>query len=237
MFEAAHGGTLFLDEVGDLPLLLQPKLLRVLESREIRRIGKNESRKVDVRVLAATNRSLAQSVNKGDFREDLYYRLAVVEVHIPPLRARREDIPLLARHFYSAFTGRDEPVPPDLLESLVSRPWPGNVRELRNVVERSVALGWASRASEPTRLMSQPPPAALEGLVPVDRPLKEAREAWTAQFELLYVVALLRRTGGHVTRAAEIAGINRRTLQRLMADRGVRAADYGGVDVDDTGDE
>jgi transcriptional regulator with PAS, ATPase and Fis domain len=224
LFEAASGGTVFLDEIGELPLPLQPKLLRALETREVRRVGENAPRSIDVRVLAATNRSLAKSVNEGLFREDLYYRLAVVEVHVPPLRTRKEDVAMLAQHFYERFIGRADPVPPALVATLTTRAWPGNVRELRNFIERAVSLGWASSdrsvAKEPT-----PAPVGLEALVPVDAPLKEAREQWTAQFERLYVSALLRRTGGNVRRAAESAGVNRRTLQRMMADHGIRSSE------------
>ncbi|MFO0566707.1 MAG: sigma 54-interacting transcriptional regulator [Polyangiaceae bacterium] len=219
LFEEAAGGTLFLDEVGELPLALQPKLLRVLERREVRRVGANASTPVDVRVLAATNRSLAESVNEGSFREDLFYRLSVFEIALPPLRARREDIAVLARHYYSTFA--DVPMPESLLPSLLSRGWPGNVRELRNFIERTVAMGYSG--SEPAPLPA--PSAALESAVPVHLPLKEARVAWSEQFELLYARAILARGGGNVTRAAELAGINRRTLQRMLARVGVNVAD------------
>jgi transcriptional regulator with PAS, ATPase and Fis domain len=140
LFEEADGGTLFLDEIGELPLSLQPKLLRALEARQIRPVGSNSMRSIDVRVVAATHRPLAQAVNVGTFREDLYYRLAVVEVALPPLRARREDIPMLAQHFLKRYAGSDE-LPPDLLETLLTRSWPGNVRELRNFIEQRVLVG------------------------------------------------------------------------------------------------
>src|SRR5690606_2204056 len=140
-FEEANGGTLFLDEIGELPAALQPRLLRVLESREVRRIGSNASRKIDVRIIAATNRPLAESINSGAFREDLYYRIAVVEAHLPPLRQRGDDIVLLAEHFYRRYAGDDESLPDGLAATLKARAWPGNVRELRNFIERSVSLG------------------------------------------------------------------------------------------------
>jgi transcriptional regulator with GAF, ATPase, and Fis domain len=233
LFEEADGGTLFLDEIGELPIALQPKLLRALELREIRRVGGNAARRVDVRVVAATNRSLAHAVNEGAFREDLYYRLAVLEVNLPPLRARREDISLLAQHFYERFAGSDARLPDSLLDAMMRRAWPGNVRELRNFVERSVSLGWSGGAG--SRTSGEPPPAALEALVTTDVPLKVARARWTEQFEVLYVTALLRRTQGNVTRAAELAGVNRRSLQRLMLDHGIRSAD--GRMFDDEGEE
>jgi transcriptional regulator with PAS, ATPase and Fis domain len=219
LFEQAAGGTLLLDEVGELPIALQPKLLRVLENREVRPLGTNVPRRLDVRIVAATNRPLTQAVNDGSFREDLYYRLAVVNVTLPPLRARRDDVMLLARHFHAAFAGSDTPFPESLAPTLMARGWPGNVRELRNFIERSVSLGWVG-SSEP----EAPVPPGMEALVPVDLPLKEARAVFVARFETLYLQALLRRTGGNVTRTAQLAGVNRRWLQRLIAHLGLRGA-------------
>ena len=221
LVEEASGGTLFLDEIGELPPALQPRLLRVIETFEVRRVGGNSSRRVDVRIVAATNRPLAPSVNEGTFREDLYYRLAVVEIHLPPLRARREDIPLLAEHFFRRYAGEKEPLPPELLSSLQSRAWPGNVRELRNYMERSVSLGYSSTGGA-GGANAATDPAATAPVVPIHLPLKDARAAWTEQFEVLYVKALLEKTEGNVTRAAELAGINRRSLQRLIASLGIR---------------
>jgi transcriptional regulator with PAS, ATPase and Fis domain len=216
LFEEADGGTLFLDEIGELPPSLQPRLLRAIEAHEIRPVGSNSSRRVDVRVVAATNRPLAHAVNRGTFREDLYYRLAVIEIVLPPLRARREDIAMLAEHFFRRYAGDAEPLPAGLTSSLSSRAWPGNVRELRNYVERSVTLGQAQAWNGPA------PAAASEPAVPVHLPIKDARAAWNEQFERVYVDALLARTGGNVTRAAELAGVNRRSLQRLIASLGGR---------------
>jgi transcriptional regulator with PAS, ATPase and Fis domain len=224
LVEEADGGTLFLDEIGELPPALQPRLLRVLEAFEVRRVGANTSRRVDVRIVAATNRPLARSVNDGTFREDLYYRLAVVEIQLPPLRARRDDLVMLAEHFFRRYAGDKEPLPPALLSSLMSRAWPGNVRELRNYIERSVSLGVSATA--PVAAAPSPDPVAAtatpQPVVPIHLPLKDARAAWTEQFELLYVKALLDKTQGNVTRAAELAGINRRSLQRLVASLGIR---------------
>ncbi|CAN5680704.1 hypothetical protein BH09MYX1_BH09MYX1_60620 [soil metagenome] len=228
-FEEASGGTLFLDEIGEMPLSMQPKLLRAIETRSIRRVGAEAQTQIDVRIVAATNRSLASAVNEGLFREDLYYRLAVVEVSLPPLRARREDIPLLAQHFYERFAGKGSRLPPSYTTQLKARSWPGNVRELRNVIERAVALGVVtpSGSAEGTSApMEEPPlPVGIEALVPLHLPLKDAREAWMEKFESVYVRAMLARTGGNVTKAAELAGVSRRFLQRTMARLGVKGGD------------
>ena len=243
VFEEADGGTLFLDEIGEMPLALQPKLLRAIESRSIRRVGGTGARTVDVRIVAATNRSLASSINDGSFREDLYYRLAVVEVRMPPLRARRDDIPVLAGHFFRMFggvggvggVGGDGALPAEFVAGLVGRGWPGNVRELRNYIERSVSLGTiAPRPGAP----GAPVPAAagpvqpdsIERFVALHLPLKEARRAWTESFELVYVRAMLKLVGGNVTRAAERAGVSRRFLQRMVARLGIRSGEGGEPD-------
>jgi len=224
VFEEADGGTLFLDEIGELPLAMQAKLLRAIETRSVRRIGSNAAKPVDVRIVAATNRPLARAVNEGVFREDLYYRLAVVEVGLPPLRSRRDDIPLLAKHFYVALGGQGE-LSQAFLASLAQRSFPGNVRELKNSVERAMLLGTIA-PSAPVRVAA-PIPAGLEDLAPLHLPLKEARERWTESFEQVYVRAVLKRTQGNVTHAAELAGVSRRFLQRLAARLGIKASEVG----------
>jgi transcriptional regulator with GAF, ATPase, and Fis domain len=241
VFEEADGGTLFLDEIGEMPLALQPKLLRAIESRSIRRVGGTGARTVDVRIVAATNRSLASSINDGSFREDLYYRLAVVEVRLPPLRARRDDIPVLAAHFFRLFAGDHGRLPAEFVAGLVGRGWPGNVRELRNTIERSVSLGTiapAPRTAGPGAPATTPPgdvlPGSIESFVALHLPLKEARRAWTESFELVYVRTMLKLVGGNVTRAAERAGVSRRFLQRMVARLGIRSGDGVG-DADDPG--
>ncbi len=235
VFEEAQGGTLFLDEIGEMPLSLQPKLLRALETRSIRPVGANVSKPIDVRIVAATNRPLSRCVNDGTFREDLYYRLAVVELSLPPLRARREDVPELAAHFFHALArdpGDVRDLPPEFVGRLVTRSWPGNVRELRNFIERSVALGFL----EPARGGQAPPPStgrpAGPPVVPLHLPLKDARLAWIADFEHVYVRSMLERTRGNLTHAAELAGVSRRFLQRLVARLGIRGGDAGGPDDD-----
>ncbi len=226
-FEEAQGGTLFLDEIGELPLAMQPKLLRALESRTIRRVGSSQVAPVDVRIIAATNRQLARCVNDGMFREDLYYRLAVVEVELPPLRARRDDIPLLAQRFYQRLAGKDAVLASDFVQPLVDRAWPGNVRELRNFIERAVTLGHAREGSGEVVPPSSATvlPAGVESIVPLHLPLKEARDAWMETFESVYVRSMLAKTGGNLTRAAELAGVSRRFLQRTIARLGLREDD------------
>jgi DNA-binding NtrC family response regulator len=232
VFEEASGGTLFLDEIGELPLALQPKLLRALETRSVRPVGSNALRPVDARIVAATNRPLAQAVNEGLFRDDLYYRLAVVDVTLPPLRSRREDIAPLAASFYARLRGPNAVMPADFAATLARREWPGNVRELRNFVERAVALGLVDadirRSSRPPPPNAQAAAAAsndVAELVPLDRPLKDARQLWTMSFEGVYVRHVLRRAQGNVTRAAELAGVSRRFLQRMLARLGIAASD------------
>jgi transcriptional regulator with PAS, ATPase and Fis domain len=233
LFEEANGGTICLDEIGELPLPLQAKLLRALEAREVRRVGSNTARPVDVRLLASTNRPLAQSVNEGTFREDLYYRLAVIELTLPPLRARREDVPPLAQHFYERFSGKGEALPPELLSSLLTRSWPGNVRELRNFIERSVTLGGFHLAPHASTSSKSAEFAQTTLGVDLGKPLKEARDEAVERFERLYLETALRGAGGNVTRAAELAGVSRRFLQRTIARLGIR----GAATIDEPGED
>jgi DNA-binding NtrC family response regulator len=239
VFEEADGGTLFLDEIGEMPIALQPKLLRAIESRSIRRVGSSAARTVDVRIVAATNRSLAASINQGTFREDLYYRLAVVELRLPPLRARRDDIPALATHFFRQFARKDGDLPAEFVAGLLGRGWPGNVRELKNYIERSVSLGTiAPRRAEASGPMAAVTPDAIESLVALHLPFKEARREWTKSFELVYVRAMLRSVGGNVTRAAERAGVSRRFLQRMVARLGIKPTEgAAGAESGDNGAE
>jgi two-component system, NtrC family, response regulator GlrR len=212
--EAAHGGTVFLDEVGELPLSMQPKLLRVLESRTVRRVGETTHRQVDVRFLSATNRDLRTMVNTRAFREDLYFRLAVLPVTIPPLRERPSDILALVHHFLPREA--HAAVTPQMVRELMSRPWLGNVRELRNFVERAVALG-------PREALALSPPAG-EGETTLQfppallaLPYKEMRERVLLAAERDYLARLLERHGRDIAAAAESAGLNRTYLYRLVA--------------------
>ncbi|XXT45694.1 sigma 54-interacting transcriptional regulator [Sorangium sp. So ce542] len=223
-FEEASGGTLFLDEIGELPLDLQPKLLRALEAREIRRVGSNAYLPVDVRVVVATNRDLRADVNAGRFRADLYFRLAVVTIDMPPLRRRPEDIPALVDEILASLRAPKDAAEqlrtPEFLAQLRRAAWPGNVRELRNYVERCLIL----RAIEPAS-GGEGEAAAQEGFaVDPTAPYAAERERAIAGFERRYFKALLRLHDGKVARAASAAGIDRTYLYRLLRRLGIGSA-------------
>jgi two-component system response regulator HydG len=230
-FEYADGGTLFLDEVGEMPLDTQVKLLRVLETREVTRLGSNTPRKVNVRVISATNKNLEEAVKKGQFREDLFYRLKVVEIHLPALRERKGDIPLLAASFLKDFGqqyGKDlKGFEPGAMQALVAHDWPGNVRELRNVVEEMVVL------SQGTILTGQELPPGLKKLAPALPPLRAMEAAPPAapgesfpgmtieQMEREMIRAALARNEGNRERTARALGIGERTLYRKIKQYGL----------------
>ena len=210
LFQAADGGTLFLDEIGDMPLPLQVKLLRVLQEGEVRPVGSTQAIPVDVRMISATNRDLDEQKAVGLFREDLYYRLNVVSLRLPPLAARREDIPLLAAYFLRKLAERyHKPAPtlaPDAMALLVAAPWPGNVRQLLNLLEQALAL--ATTLMIPATLVQNALKEDAAALVPFE----EARKA----FERDYLVRLLKITGGNVTQAAQLAKRNRTEFYKLL---------------------
>jgi DNA-binding NtrC family response regulator len=214
LFEAAHGGTLFFDEVGDLPPALQPKLLRALESGEVRRVGATASRAVDVRVIAATNKDLDTEVGAGRFREDLFWRLNVVNLHVPPLRDRVADIPPLA----ALFAG-DRPVTPEAMAMLTAYPWPGNVRELRNALDRALALS----TSPSVRPEDLPPRIQRTGQAAVIVADAKRRQVSLRDLEREYILEILRQVGGNKTRAAEILGLDRKTLYRKLDEYGAES--------------
>jgi transcriptional regulator with PAS, ATPase and Fis domain len=245
-FEAANGGSIFLDEIGELDFDLQPKLLRVLESRTVKRVGTTHYAPVDVRVLAATNRNLSEEVKARRFRSDLFYRLAVVHVKIPPLRDRAEDIPLLVSSILTQLGVRGSPLEqvvgePELVTFLAQCKWPGNVRQLRNYLEQRVALGSSvpppsgdsmlpPSVRNATNIPALPPvkmgsiPSTLMPLprVPYNLPLKAAREEWNRIMEIRYLEHLLQSHNGNVTAAAKAAGVNRVHLYRLLWKHGLR---------------
>jgi len=240
-FELAHGGTIFLDEIGDMSLNTQAKLLRVLEERKVERLGSAHSIPIDVRVISATNRDLQSAVNAEKFRADLFYRLRVVQMDLPPLRERRADIPLLAEHFLKSYAAKYQlkctALSPAALKRLLAYDWPGNVRELRNAIERSVVLAdgtalqaedlppelagsntasSAAKSAEPT---SHATTSLPDDVLPVPY-LTDFREA-RKEFERAYIERVLSETGGNVTRAAERVGMHRQSLQQKLKDLGL----------------
>jgi len=226
-FEASNGGTLFLDEIGELPLDLQPKLLRVLERRTVKPVGAEGHIPVDLRVIAATHQDLRAQVNAGRFRGDLYYRLAVVEIHLPSLRERPEDVPLLIEHLLDDMPGaaadKARLLAPSWVAGLARHAWPGNVRELRNVLERALALGAAAATPVPAAAaVSEPTSAAPAPAVDLTQPFRPARDAWSAIFEKAYLTALLDAHGGNIRAAARAAMIDRVYLYRLLDKHGLR---------------
>jgi DNA-binding NtrC family response regulator len=233
-FEQAQGGTIFLDEIGELDLALQPKLLRVLETREIKRVGGDKTIKVDVRVVAATNRDLRKMVEEGRFREDLYFRLSVIHVTLPSLRGRREDIPLLVQAFLDDLTMRRAMEPltlaPDAIEALMNHDWPGNVRELKNIVERAASLADGRILSARDLIFSSPlganrPTRAAPELAAslMGLSFKEAKARVLEDFEAQYLRALVERHDGNISRASQEAGLTRFHLRELLKKYGIAA--------------
>ena len=219
VFEEAHGGTLLIDEIGDLPLALQPKLLRVLQRAEVRRVGGSRPIAVDVRVLAATRRDLDREVQAGRFRDDLFYRLAVARVELPPLRDRHGDVALLARFFWSELRA-DRPFPDEVLPRLDDYAWPGNVRELANAVARLSVLGTLAQHVAPAqRGGAEPSPAVdvIEAVLAENLPFPSARDKVLSLFEERYVARLLELHGGNVAQAAAASGVARRYFQIIKA--------------------
>ena len=213
-FERAGAGTVLLDELGELPLAMQPKLLRALDRCEVRRLGSETVRPIRARFLAATNRDLVTMVNEGTFRDDLYFRIAVGEVTVPPLRDRREDIPLIARHLLERIGAHD--LDPPTLQALVKHSWPGNVRELKNAVQRVALLGEAPVTPMAQRMAGASAPTGPMLSVDLEQPYKAARDELIAQFQAIYTKEMLERADGSVAGAARLAGVDRMTFYRIM---------------------
>jgi DNA-binding NtrC family response regulator len=236
LIETAHRGTLFLDEIGDLPSTLQSKLLRATQERQIRRVGGTTQMDVDVRIVSATNRNLRDAVARGQFREELYYRINVIAIELPPLRERAGDIPLLAHAFLKRYgQGRVTRITDEAMTALETYRWPGNVRELQNVIERACALAdddsvrrrdLADYVGAGGTLPAGPPgAAAATPAAPgtaAGRTLQEARDTWMQSLESAYLRDLLARHGGNISAAAKAAGIDRKTFHRLASKYGIR---------------
>jgi DNA-binding NtrC family response regulator len=230
-FELAHGGTIFLDEVGEIPLAMQAKLLRVLQERRFERVGGSQSVEVDVRVVAATNRDLLRLAREGKFREDLYYRLNVVKIDLPPLHERPEDIALLAEHFVQKFSRpgiSPKQIAPEAMEALLQHRWPGNIRELENAIERACVTSrddMIRPENLPAEILK---PSRPRYQLPVDlsRPLTEQLTELTAAFEERYLRRALKRTRGHIGRTAHLTGLSRRTITEKLALYQIEKAEF-----------
>ncbi|HSJ96476.1 MAG TPA: sigma-54 dependent transcriptional regulator [Myxococcota bacterium] len=225
-FEAASGGTIFLDEIGDMPAATQAKVLRVLQERTFERVGGQQPVEVDVRVVAATHRDLEDEVRRGRFREDLYYRLKVVEVELPALRERPEDVPALVEHFLTALSARlgrpKMPIAPAALARLARHGWPGNVRELRNVVEQAAVLGGGPAIEEEDLRLPAAPAGDGAACDAVEGRFSDAKRQAVESFERSFLLAALRANGGNVSRTAAAIGMVRQSLQQKIRELGLR---------------
>jgi DNA-binding NtrC family response regulator len=230
-FEMANNGTIFLDEVSEIPLAMQAKLLRVLQERRFERVGGSQTIEVDVRVVAATNRDLLRLAKDGKFREDLYYRLNVVKIDLPPLHERPEDIPLLARHFVEKFSrpgSHAKSIAPEAMEALIQHRWPGNIRELENAIERACVTS----RDECVRVANLPPETLKRSRprypfhIDLARPLAEQVNELTAAFEERYLRRALKKTRAHIGRTARLTGLSRRTITEKLALYKIDKADF-----------
>ncbi|MBA3502947.1 MAG: sigma 54-dependent Fis family transcriptional regulator [Deltaproteobacteria bacterium] len=237
VFEAAHGGTLFLDEIGELPMDVQAKLLRAVETRKVRRLGSTKVVASDVRIIAATNRDLATEVNRGTFRSDLFYRLSVAKLSVPALRERREDIPMLVEHFLRQLTAtignKDPRLPDDFVARAQRHAWPGNVRELRNAVERSCLL-----PNHPQLGFEAPPKKeGAFGDVDIDVPFKVAKQKLVDEFDRRYLESLLEAHDNNISAAARAAGIERMSIYKMIRRLGLDKNEESRATTSDSEDE
>jgi DNA-binding NtrC family response regulator len=232
LFLRAEGSTILLDEIADVPVSVQTKLLRVLQEKEIQPLGQTGTRRVDVRVLASTNQDLAAKIRQGEFREDLYYRLNVITVTMPPLREIREDIPILARHFLTLYAKRhgreDLSLSPEAIQCLLQRPWKGNVRELENAINRAVILAQGPRITPADLIEADDDPMPMVSDLPcsLQLPYREAKDLLVRRFSVAYLRAMLERCRGNVSAAARQSGMERQAMQRLMRRYGVQADEF-----------
>jgi DNA-binding NtrC family response regulator len=231
-FEAADGGSIFLDEIGDMAPETQAKVLRVLQERSFERVGGTKPIPVDVRVIAATHRNLAEDVKTDRFREDLYYRLRVVEIELPPLRERREDVPALAQRFLEEVTERLGLVKKQLAETSIARlarhGWPGNVRELHNVIEQAAVLSPGDAIEEADLNLDEDSGADVAGAPDLGGlPFSDAKKRAIESFERAFLLKALRKSGGNISRAAESIGMVRQSLQQKIRELGLRSEDWG----------
>lgn len=225
LIEKANGGTLFLDEIGEIPYDMQAKFLRFLETKEIRRIGEEKTRKIDVRIVAATNRNLEEMVKKGEFREDLYFRISGFKIEIPPLRERKDDIPLLVEYFIQKFNekyNRDvKGIAPEALKMLVEYDWPGNVRQLENMIYKACML---TEPGQPITVKNIDP--EIKGSSEFPLSYSEAKKQYMEKFMKTYLGVLLSMTNGNISKAARMANIERQSLQKLLKKYNVDPAKY-----------
>jgi transcriptional regulator with GAF, ATPase, and Fis domain len=224
-FELADGGTIFLDEIGELSMDMQPKLLRALEQGEVKRVGADRPRRVDVRVIAATNRDLKDEVKKGNFREDLFFRISVVQVHLPPLRKRMDDMPMLIEHFIDVNSTQEEERKQGTIkfseasmDVMREHSWPGNIRELKNVIDRSISFSETEiiNVAELPEYLREKSVVTSQPRIRGDMPFKEAKEKWVESFEKDYLIDLLKKNNLNISKAAKQAGIDRKSVQRLL---------------------
>jgi DNA-binding NtrC family response regulator len=229
-FEAADGGTIFLDEIGDMSAETQAKVLRVLEERQLERVGSTETIDVDVRVISATHRDLEEEIQAGNFREDLYYRLKVVEIELPPLRDRIEDFGALSDRFLGQVAERLDRPKKELdsaaLARLARHPWPGNVRELRNVLERASVLAAGSDITEKDLQLDSSGEAPTRPTPGLELPFAEAKRETVESFERRYLSAALRENEGNVSRTAGAIGMVRQSLQQKIRELGLKADEF-----------